>query len=133
MKYMLDTNIASFLIKGNSKNLDNKIKYIPIDDICISVITRAELLYGVAKNPQATQLRQKINEFLRYITVLDWDISASDDYAIIRADLERQGKIIGSMDMQISAHALSQNLILITNNTKEFQRVNGLKIEDWTK
>ncbi len=133
MKYMLDTNIASFLIKGKSVTLDNKIKFVPVDDICISVITRAELLYGVAKVPQATRLKQQVNEFLNYITVLDWDNSASESYAIIRAELERQGKVIGSMDMQISAHAVSQNLILVTNNTKEFQRVNGLKIEDWTR
>ncbi len=98
MKYMLDTNIASFLIKGKSEKLDNTIKYIPIGDICISVITRAELLYGVAKNPQATRLRQQVDEFLNYITVLDWDNLASESYAIIRADLERQGKVIGSMD-----------------------------------
>lgn len=112
--------------------LDKRIQYIPIDQLCISVITRAELYYGVAKLAQSSKLKNSVDNFIERITVLDWDSPASDIYAHIRANLEQQGRVIGAMDMQIAAHAISENLTLITNNTKEFERVAGLIIADWT-
>ena len=131
IKYMLDTNIASYLIKGNSPHLENHIRTIPVEQVCISVITQAELRYGLARLPHATHLAQQVEHFLQGITVLDWDVAVADAYGLVRADLEKRGQPIGNMDMQIAAHALVKDLILVTHNTKEFQRVLGLKLEDW--
>ena len=131
IKYMLDTNIASYLIKGNSPHLENHIRTIPVEQVCISVITQAELRYGLARLPHATHLAQQVEHFLQGITVLDWDVAVADAYGLVRADLEKRGQPIGNMDMQIAAHALVKDLILVTHNTKEIQRVLGLKLEDW--
>lgn len=131
--YMLDTNIVSYLIKGKSPVLEQKMQFLPMNQICISVITRAELLYGLARMPQATRLANEVYKFLNYIHVLDWDIETSNTYAHTRADLEKRGQIIGSLDILIASHALAKDLILVTNNTAEFKRVHGLKYEDWTQ
>lgn len=132
LKYMLDTNIASFIIKGKSPKLELKFYALPLTTMCISMITRAELLYGVAKMPQATRLKSQVTYFLANIQTLEWDIHASNHYGIVRADLEKRGQVIGSLDMLIASHALAENLIIITNNMDEFKRVNALKFEDWT-
>lgn len=132
-KYMLDTNIASFIIKNHSKTLDSRIRFIPIHKMCISAVTRAELRYGVVKKGNNDRLAKSVDDFLTQMNVLDWDIMASERYAFVRSDLEANGNVIGNMDMLIASHALATDLTLITNNTKEFSRVIGLFIEDWTK
>lgn len=130
---MLDTNIASFIIKNHSKTLDSRIRFIPIHKMCISAVTRAELRYGVVKKGNNDRLAKSVDDFLTQMNVLDWDIMASERYAFVRSDLEANGNVIGNMDMLIASHALATDLTLITNNTKEFSRVIGLFIEDWTK
>lgn len=132
MKYMLDTNIASFYIKGKSALLDKKMAMVNPNELCISIITQAELYYGLEKVGYPVRLTNLVEKFLSQITILDWGDNASRHYAIVRADLEKQGKVIGNMDMLISAHALAENLTLITNNTREFSRVKGLSFQDWT-
>lgn len=132
MRYMLDTNIVSFIAKRCSSILLERIFSYSQSEFCISAITYAELQFGFKHNPQATKVRAITEQFLKHISILEWRIEAANEYADIRSDLTRKGKLIGNMDMLIAAHARAENLILITNNTREFQRVENLKIEDWT-
>lgn len=103
-----------------------------ISDIGVSSITVAELHYGVMKSAQPVKNQQALDHFLVPLTIIDFDSDAAITYAQIRADLEAKGTPIGSMDTLIAAQALSQNLTLVTNNTKEFLRVPSLVVEDWT-
>lgn len=101
------------------------------DELCISSITYAELMHGVEKSQAVEKNRLALTLFLSPIAVLDFGSSAAEEYGKIRAELERKGTPIGSMDLLIAGHAKSENLILVTNNTREFVRVEGLKLEDW--
>lgn len=131
--YMLDTNIASYLLRGGYPHLEQRLRRESVDAVCISAITRAELRYGVARLlPAATRLEREVDRFLLGITTLSWDEAAADAYGLVRATLERAGTPIGALDTQIAAHALIANLTLITHNVGEFHRVAGLRMEDWT-
>ena len=131
MKYMLDTNICIFVIKHKPENVIRKfIEHNP-EDLCISSITYAELMHGVEKSQARQRNRLAIALFLSPISIVDLDALAAEEYGRIRADLEAQGKPIGPMDMLIAGHAKSKGLILVTNNTREFTRVEGLTVEDW--
>ena len=131
MKYMLDTNICIFVIKHKPENVIRKfIEHNP-EDLCISSITYAELMHGVEKIQARERNRLAIALFLSPISIVDFDALAAEEYGRIRADLEAQGKPIGPMDMLIAGHAKSKGLILVTNNTREFTRVEGLTVEDW--
>lgn len=133
MKYMLDTNICIYAIKHKPPEvIKNFLSHDP-DDLCISSITYAELMHGVEKSMAIEKNRVAITMFLSPISILDFDVYAAEEYGRIRADLERKGTPIGPMDMLIAAHAKSEDLILVTNNTREFERVNDLTVEDWTK
>ena len=133
MKYMLDTNICIYAIKHKPPEvIKNFLSHDP-DDLCISSITYAELMHGVEKSMAMEKNRVAITMFLSPISILDFDAYAAEEYGRIRADLERKGTPIGPMDMLIAAHAKSEDLILVTNNTREFERVNDLTVEDWTK
>ncbi|GAA5232438.1 type II toxin-antitoxin system VapC family toxin [Verticiella sediminum] len=133
-RFMLDTNIASYLLRGSHPALEQRLRREAVAAVCISAITRAELRYGVARLlPAATRLDREVERFLRGITTLAWDDAAADAYGQVRARLERQGQAIGALDTQIAAHALITNLTLITHNVREFQRVAGLQVEDWTR
>ena len=125
MKYMLDTNICSYIIKGliPKEKLVNK-------NIILSSIVVSELLYG-AKKKNSKKLTLIVDTFINTFKVLDYDIYAAKEYAKIRVELEKNGLIIGAYDMQIAAHAKSINAILVTNNEREFKRINNLKIENW--
>lgn len=131
--YMLDTNIASYLLRGGYPHLEQRLRRESVDAVCISAITRAELRYGVARLlPAAIRLEREVDRFLPGITTLPWDEAAADAYGLVRATLERAGTPIGALDTQIAAHALIANLTLITHNVGEFHRVAGLRMEDWT-
>lgn len=133
MRYMLDTNICIYVIKYKPEAaVQNFLAHDP-DDICVSSITYAELMHGVEKSQQIEKNRLALSMFLSAITVLDFDSSAAEAYGELRADLERKGTPIGPMDMLIAGHAKSQNLILVTNNTREFERVSDLTLQDWSK
>jgi tRNA(fMet)-specific endonuclease VapC len=131
--YMLDTNICIFLIKSKSLSLAKKIASIPEDQVFISTIVQSELEYGVAKSQHPTKNTLALTKFLSTLNILPFDSKASIMYGEIRADLERKGIPIGHMDTLIVAHAKSAGLVCVTNNTREFERVNGLLIEDWSK
>ena len=131
MRYMLDTNTVSSLIKQNQL-VRKRITSLPMDKLCLSVISEAELLYGLAKKPHAKNLHQVVQEFLKRIEVLAWNRNVAEHYAILRADLEAKGAVLGSLDMQIAAHASQAGAVLVTND-QAFKRVKKLKVEDWTK
>ena len=132
MKYMMDTNICIYAIKSKPESVIRKILSQNPEDLCISVVTYAELMHGVGKSQAVEKNRIAMSLFLSAITVLDFDGEAAEAYGQIRAELERKGTPIGPMDLLIAGHARSQGLILVTNNTREFARVTGLRIEDWT-
>ncbi len=129
-KYVLDTNIVSHFIK-DSGPVCNKITSLPMSQLGISAITEGELLFGLAKKPEATQLKMLVHEFLIRIDVLPWDSTIAQCYGKLRANMQSKGRILGNLDMLIAAHALALNRILITND-RAFSQVEGLKIEDWT-
>ena len=131
VRYLLDTNTASYAIKGNAR-VRERLLTIPMAEIGISVITEAELRFGVARLPAATRLKGLVEEFMLRVEVLPWNSIAAHHYAEIRAALEPSGKPMGNMDMLIAAHALAAEAVLVTHD-RVFRRVKGLKIEDWTK
>ena len=131
MKYLLDTNIVSYIIRERPIEVLNKFRSITLNEISISSIVAAELWFGVAKSQHKSRNKTALEDFLSPITIIDFDSKAAAFYALIREDLESKGTIIGANDLLIAAHALSLNLTLVTNNMREFERVNGLKIENW--
>jgi tRNA(fMet)-specific endonuclease VapC len=132
MRYMLDTNICVYLIRRRSATLAQKLAHFSAAEITISSVTVAELEFGVQKSSQPAQNRQALDLFLAPFTVVEFDREAATAYGSIRAHLEAQGMPIGSLDNLVAAHALSLGLTLVTNNTREFSRVPGLMVEDWT-
>ena len=133
MKYLLDTNICIYVIKKKPLRLLHKLTRMNISDVGISSITLSELEYGVEKSQFPEKNRIALLEFLSPIEIYDYDDLAAQRYGKIRAELERKGTIIGSLDMLIAAHAVSLSLILVTNNESEFKRVPELKTENWAK
>lgn len=133
MKYMLDTNICIYVIKRKPPEvIKNFLKHDP-DDLCISSITYGELMHGVEKSQMVGRNRGAITLFLSAISILPFGHYAAEEYGKVRADLEKKGMPIGPMDLLIAGHARSEGLILVTNNTREFLRVEGLEVEDWTR
>ncbi|MCL4468636.1 MAG: type II toxin-antitoxin system VapC family toxin [Deltaproteobacteria bacterium] len=132
MKFMLDTNICIYLIKQKSPSILKHLKRYSVGDIGISSITLAELYYGVEKSRYIQINREALGEFLLPLEITDFDEKASQIYGVVRANLEKDGNLIGSMDMLIASHALSLDVTLITNNTREFKRIKQLKVSDWT-
>jgi tRNA(fMet)-specific endonuclease VapC len=133
MKYMLDTNICIYVIKHKPPEaISNFLKHDP-EDMCISSITYGELMHGVEKSQAVERNRAAITLFLSSVSVLPFDDCAAEEYGKVRADLERKGTPIGPMDMLIAGHARSEGFILVTNNTREFLRIENLVVEDWTK
>lgn len=130
MKYMLDTNICIYAQKQFKNVLDN-IKNNWQDGIVISTITLAELQYGVEASVNREKNAVSLMKFLSIVGVLPFDDYAAAEYGKIRADLRKKGTPIGTMDMLIAAHARAEGLIVVTNNTREFERVDGIKLENW--
>ncbi|MGA9043085.1 MAG: type II toxin-antitoxin system VapC family toxin [Terriglobales bacterium] len=132
VRYLLDTNMASYVIKGNVPNVRERLLKVPMAEVGISVVTEAELRYGIARRPDAARLRIAVEEFLLRVEVLPWDSEAAKHYAELRADLEKKGEPMGNLDIMIAAHALAAEVVLVTHD-RGFRRVKELKIEDWTK
>ena len=129
-RYMLDTNTVSHLLK-NHPSVARRVVAVPITSLCISAITQGELLFGLAKRPDATTLHRAVGEFLRRVDVLSWDTPAAQCYGAPRTLTQREGKALAPMDLLIGSHALSIDAILVTND-HAFGYLPGLKIEDWT-
>ena len=133
MKYMLDTNICIYAIKHKPPEVIQKFLSHDPSELCISSITYAELMHGVEKSMAVERNRIAITMFLSPISVLDFDTDAAEEYGKIRADLERKGTTIGSMDMLIEAHIAAEDFTFVKNNAREVERVEAVKVEDWTK
>ena len=131
-RYLLDTNTASYIIKGNIPAVRHRLVKLPMAQVAISTVTEGELHYGVARRPDATHLQMIVGEFLLRLTILPWDSEAAQQYGRLRATLEREGRPMGNLDMMIGAQALASDLVLVTND-QAFKRIKKLKIEDWTK
>ncbi len=131
-RYMLDTDTCSYIMKRSSDAVLRRLAKVPVSDVCISVITKSELLYGVEMSPRKRQDQAALNAFLGYVEVLDFPDIAALHYAQIRSDLKNAGTMIGANDLLIAAHARSLGLILVTNNTREFARVPKMTLENWT-
>ena len=129
--YMLDTDTCSYIMKRSSEALLHRLQQEAIADVCISVITKSELLYGVELSPRRQKDEAACKAFLRQIDVLDFPENAASHYAKIRVDLKARGEMIGANDLLIAAHARSLGLVLVTNNTREFGRIADLAIENW--
>ena len=131
-RYMLDTDTCSFIMKRSNNALLKRLQKVAVSDVCISVITKSELSFSVEVSPRRTQDEAALTALLSYVEVLDFTDEAPLHYAKIRADLKRQGAMIGANDLLIAAHARSLSLTLVTNNTREFGRVRNLTTENWT-
>ncbi|WP_412058352.1 type II toxin-antitoxin system tRNA(fMet)-specific endonuclease VapC [Bartonella sp. DGB2] len=132
IKYLLDTNIAIFVIKRRPQELLLKFNQ-NANKMAVSAITLAELVYSCENSQFPDKNLSQVEDFISRLCVLSYDEKASYHYGDIRAQLKKQGTPIGDNDLHIAAHARSQGLIVVTNNTREFIRVNGLRVEDWTK
>jgi tRNA(fMet)-specific endonuclease VapC len=132
-RLMLDTNICAYIIKRRPPALRRHFEMIDPSDVAVSCIVVAELWTGVMKSNRSAKNRTALENFLTDIVVLDWPKAAVRLYASVRAHLERLGSRIGEMDLLIAAHALHENLPLVTNNREEFRRVPGLKVESWLR
>ena len=132
IKYLLDTNMVIFTIKRKPESLLPKFNQ-HTNQLAISAITLAELIFGAEKSMNTAKNLATVYDFVSRLAVLPYDEQAAFHYGDIRANLETKGKRIGDNDLHIAAHARSKGLIVVTNNLKEFERVEGLRIEDWTQ
>ena len=130
-RFMLDTDTCSYIMKRSHPLVVKRLQSVPVGDVCMSVITKAELLYGVEVSPRRAQDSAALAAFLPYVEALDLTDDAAMHYADIR-DFKKRGAAIGAHDLFIASHARAQGLTLVTHNTAEFERVQGLEIENWT-
>ena len=132
IRYLLDTNTASYIIKGNRPAVDRRLVKVPMARLAISTITEGELRFGAALLPQATRLHAMLDDFFLRVAILPWDSSAAQQYGQLRATLQIEGQPMGNLDVMIAAHALALGMVLVTHDNA-FSRIKKLKIEDWTK
>jgi tRNA(fMet)-specific endonuclease VapC len=129
--YLLDTNICIYIINNRPKQVVEHIKKLKVHQVKLSAISLAELEYGVSKSQAREKNRRALIDFATAFDIVDFNDSDAEIFGIVRADLERKGKVIGAYDMQIAAQAITRDLILVTNNTAEFIRIPNLKLENW--
>jgi tRNA(fMet)-specific endonuclease VapC len=132
VRYLLDTNTAGYVIKGKFPRVRERLLEVPMAEVGISVVTEAELRFGVARRPDAATLQRVVEEFLLRVEVLPWNSEAAREYARIRVALEKDGQPMGNMDLMIAVQALAAGAVLVTHD-HVFRRVKGLKVEDWSR
>ena len=132
VRYLLDTNTASYVIKGNFPRVRERLLRIPMAEVGISVITEAELRFGVARLPEVTTLKSVVEEFLLRVEILPWNSEAARQYARIRAILEKDASPMGNLDLMIAAQAVAAGVVLVTHD-HVFRRVKGLRVEEWSR
>lgn len=130
-RYMLDTNICIYIIKNNPISVRQKFEQISASNLVLSMVTLAELRYGAEKSQAREKAIKAIEQLSRHIQIAELDEVVAEHYADIRAQLEREGKPIGNNDLWLAAHARAKNWVLVSNNTREFERVVGLRLENW--
>lgn len=133
--YMLDTDTCIFLMRGEPPVLVDKVQSVPLQQQVMSAVTFAELTYGVRASAAAKRKQNQavLDSLALHLAVLDWPQAAALHYAEIRADLKKRGAQLGAADLMIAAHARAMGAVVVTNNTKDFGRVKGLQVENWTK
>ncbi len=131
-RYLLDTSICIYIRRKQPEEVRRRFRRLRPGEAALSVITYGELLYGAAKSDQRTAALERLRELSRLLPALPLPETAAESYGTIRADLESKGETIGNNDLWIAAHALASELTLVTKNEKEFRRVRGLKIQNWT-
>jgi tRNA(fMet)-specific endonuclease VapC len=130
-RYLLDTNICIYIRQKRPQEVFKRFSKLRAGEVALSVITSGELLYGAAKSRHRTAALERLRELFHLLPALALPETAAETYGTLRADLESRGQMIGNNDLWIAAHALTSNLILVTNNEKEFRRVRGLKVQNW--
>jgi tRNA(fMet)-specific endonuclease VapC len=130
-RYMLETNTVSFLLREHPSVI-KRVTEVPMAELCISSVTEGEMLFGLAKRPEAKRLHRAVTEFLLRVEVLPWDSAAAATYGTTRADLEWRSKVIAPLDLMIASHAMSLKLVLVTND-ESFAQMDGLEVADWTE
>ncbi|MCF6312194.1 MAG: PIN domain-containing protein [Verrucomicrobiales bacterium] len=128
---MLDTNSCIYIINRSPKQVYDRLKKLSLGEVGISVITYCELQFGVAQSAKPVENQLALTEFLASLEVLDLPSSCAPAYGELRTNLKKKGRIIGNYDLLIASHALSEGLTLVSNNLKEFERVEGLSCENW--
>ncbi len=133
--YMLDTDTCIFLMRGESSALAAQVQLVPLQQQVMSAVTFAELTYGVQASAAAKRKQNQVvlDSLALHLAVLDWPQEAAQHYAEIRLDLKKRGAQLGAADLMISAHARAIGATVVSNNTKDFRRVKGLQVENWTK
>ncbi len=131
VRYLLDTNAASYLINKKSAAMDRRLSKVAVADLGISAVTEGELHYGVVRKGSGP-LRTALEQFLLTVTIAAWDSAAAREYGRLRTELEGQGQLPGGMDLMIAAHAMALGVILVTGD-RAFGRIKNLRTEDWTK
>jgi len=131
-RFLLDTNIASCIIKGNNPAVDRHLLKVAMAQLAVSAVTQGELCFGAARLPHAARLHDLVGDFFLRVAVLPWDSDAARQYGPLRAMLEREGRPMGNLDVMIAAHALALDAVLVTND-HAFTRIKKLKVVDWTK
>ena len=130
LRYMLDTNICIYVIKNRPAELRDRFNSLA-DQLCISAVTLAELFYGVEKSARPAENLAIVEQFAARLDVLPFAERAASHFGQLRAELEKSGQPAGAYDMMIGGHARSEGLILVTNNRREFDRMSGLRVENW--
>ena len=128
---LIDTSICIAILRESSPRLRSRFRAAMADGIAVSSITSAELYVGVAKSADRNRNGRSVRDLLAAVTVLPFEVRAAQAYGVIRSHLERRGQIIGPLDLLIAAHAIAEDAVLVTNNTREFTRVPTLELEDW--
>ncbi|MEI6761068.1 MAG: type II toxin-antitoxin system VapC family toxin [Betaproteobacteria bacterium] len=133
--FMLDTDTCIFLMRGESPALAARVQSVPLQQQVMSAVTFAELTYGVQASAAAKRKQNQsvLDSLVLHLSVLDWPQDAAKHYAEIRTDLKKRGAQLGAADLMIAAHARTMGAIVVTNNVKDFARVKGLEVENWTK
>ena len=133
MRYMLDTNICIYAIKNRPQEVLRRLQEHEPAELCVSAVTYAELMHGVEKSRDANRNRLALALLLSNIEIMDFDPSAAEEYGKVRAELERSGTPIGPLDMMIAGHARALHYTVVTNNVREFARVDCLSVENWAE
>lgn len=130
VRWMLDTNTVSHALKGTIPAVRAHMARVPPAAICISAVTKSELVHGVSRNPAAIRIGNTVSAFLRWVDVADWNSDIAEVHGVLRAELQAQGLGMGAYDLMIAAHALALDLTLVTND-RAFSAISGLRLENW--
>ena len=129
--FMLDTNMASYVIREQNKNLDSRLQEIGVSDVCISTVTEAELRFGICNHPAATKLHELVNSFISRVDCLPWDSNAARSYAQLCTQAKERGLVLSNMDMLIGAHSIAVNATLITNDKAFLHFSEWIELDNW--